>query len=381
MTEGVITVSKQEAYKHRVISEFVTGKLKRSEAAKLLGVRERSVSRLAHRFREKGLLGIKHGNCTRRPVNRTVDAFREQVLDIVRRQYFDFNLTHCQEKLKQGHGIEVKRETFRKWCHSAGLVKQRHKRRPVARRYRERMPAEGMLLQLDGSPHRWNGEDVWTLIAAIDDATSRIPHAEFFPSEDTLNCMRVLQRIIEKTGIPECLYVDKAGIFGGSKRQLFSQFARACDELGIRILFANSAQAKGRIERTFRTLQDRLIPEMRIRKIHRMPRANEFLQEEFIPGYWESANTCIAQNPDRRYRTSPRLELDEILCLKEWRAIAADQTISLDNKRMLIDIPCRYSLRGQKVELRTYQDCTRRVFFSGAPVELIPIELPLRKLA
>ena len=115
---------------------------------------------------------------------------------------------------------------------------------------RERMANEGLLLQMDGSPHCWNGKDQWCLIAAIDDATSKIPAAQFFPTETTWGCMAVQRTIIERFGVPEALYVDGAGWAGGGpKRQFFSQFVRAAEELGIRVIFATSAQAKGRIAR------------------------------------------------------------------------------------------------------------------------------------
>ena len=132
------------------------------------------------------------------------------------------------------------------------------------------MPAEGYLLQMDGSPHRYNGRDIWSLILAIDDATSEIPHGEFFLSETTTACMQVLRRIVEKKGLPRALYVDKAGWAGGGKRVEFCQFHRACEELGIQVLFANSPEAKGRVERSFNTIQDRIIPELRLAKIKTM---------------------------------------------------------------------------------------------------------------
>lgn len=374
---GVITMSKKELYTYEVIRDFLIGRFKRKEVAELLGIRERSVTRLASRVRKKGTFGVKHGNCGKIPENKISPLLRERVLQLVQEHYFDFNLTHCLEKLEADHNITVRYGTFRKWCHKAGLVKNRHRRKSISRRYRSRMPCEGMFIQFDGSPEKWNGREEWTLISGIDDATGKIPYAEFFPSEATLGCMRVLQRIIENKGLPECLYTDRAGIFGGAKRQLFSQFARACDELGIRILFASSAQAKGRIERSFRTLQDRLIPELRIRNIKSMASANTFLNNEFIPRYWNRRNAYVARDPQIRYRPiDPNFPLSETLCLKEWRSISSDQTISLDGKRYLVDFHTKFSIRGQKVEIRTYQDFSTQAFFGGVPVLLTPIEQP-----
>jgi hypothetical protein len=245
------------------------------------------------------------------------------------------------------------------------------------------MPSEGLLLQMDGSPHRYNGKDEWCLIAAIDDATSDIPYAEFFLSEDTINCMSVMQKIIEKKGIPYAIYVDRAGCLGGGKRALFNQFKRACGELDIRIIFASSAQAKGRIERTWDTIQDRLIPEMRLRNIKSMPAANDYLQNQFIPNYWTQKNTVVPHNFESRYKPIPGdKNLREIFCLKEYRNVKADHTLSWNNVIYQLNSPLKYSIRGQKIELRTYQDLTWVAYYAGKPIELRRVELPARlKLA
>jgi transposase-like protein len=335
---------------------------------------ERTVTRQARKVERLGISGIKHGNIGRRPVNRVDSELRARAVALLRRDYYDLNMTHALERLASDHGIVVRRETFRRWCHEAGLVKRRKTRRSPARVYRERMPHEGMLLQLDGSPHRWNGKDTWTLISAIDDATSDIPYAEFFVSEDTESCMRVLWRIIERVGVPEALYVDRAGIYGGTKRQGFTHFARACDELGIRILFAHSPEAKGRIERSFQTLQDRLVPEMRLRKIFRMETANRFLVDEYLPGIWRQRFRKPARSPEKRYMPlSKHIDLNEVFCLKNWRTIGRDRTVSVDNRRWLLDLPTPHSLKGQKVEVRDYLDGSRKYFFAGREVRLIDL--------
>lgn len=132
-------------------------------------------------------------------------------MKIVEDRYFDFNMTHCLELLKAEQGTEISYSVFRRWCHAHHIVKRKQRGRSKAHVKRVRMASEGLLLQFDGSHHKWNGKDVWCLIAAIDDATSDIPYAEFFLSEDTLNCMAVTQRIVEAKGIPYAVYVDRAG--------------------------------------------------------------------------------------------------------------------------------------------------------------------------
>lgn len=285
MKEGIF-MSKNDQFRFTTVSEFINAEISRRDAADILGMSERSVSRLARKVESSGMTGVLHGNVKRRPINTSDEMLKLEVKDLLQNKYFDFNMTHALEKLRQEHKLTVSYPTLRRWCHDWNLVKRRKRRRAKIFKSRTRMPCEGLLLQFDGSPHHWNGKDEWCLISAIDDATSEIPYAEFFHSEDTLNCMRVLQKIIEIKGIPHSLYVDRAGWFGGTKRQNFAHFKKAAEELNIRIIFASTPQAKGRIERSHQTIQDRLIPEMRIRNIQKMPTANAFLIEAFIPHVW-----------------------------------------------------------------------------------------------
>lgn len=365
-------MSVTEQFAFGIISDFESRKISRKEAATLLEIDERSVSRKAVRFRKDGLLGFQHGNRRKIPSNKTSDALRLKVLDLIKEKYFDFNVTHAREMLKKNDSIIVSYSLLYSWCRSAKLVKRSKRRHAKARHFRSRLPCEGLMLQLDGSHHAWNGKDVWVLIAAIDDATSKIPWAEFFDTEDTLNCMTVLQRIIEKFGIPEVIYTDKAGWFGGTtKREGFNHFTAACDELGIRIIFANSPQAKGRIERAWDTFQDRIIPEMRLKKIRIMSSANEYLQQEFLPNYWEKSNTVPARLSEVRYRKLPdRIDLNEVLCLKEHRQVKSNHTISWENNIYKVTPYENISIRSRNIELRTYQNLEKKAFFAGREIKI-----------
>lgn len=374
--EGIL-VSKQRQFEYQVISDFLSRKIGRVQASELLGVRERTISRKARRIEKKGLMSLIHGNVGRSPVNKVLGSLKSEILCLIESRYFDFNMTHCLEILKQEHGAKISYATLRNWCHEKHLVKRKKRRRSKARKLRGRMDCEGLLLQFDGSPHRWNGKDEWCLIGAIDDATSDIPYAEFFLSEDTLSCMTVMQKIIEKKGIPYCVYVDKAGWFGGGKRQHFAQFKRACEELDINVIFANSPQAKGRIERTWNTFQDRLIPEMRIRNIRRIPAANDYMQNQFIANYWKLNNTVTPKSPETKYRPlSPKTDLKEIFCVKEYRVVKGDHTISWCSQLYQLDSPLKYSIQGQEIEIRSYQDLTWKAFFAGKEITLEKINAP-----
>lgn len=375
-------MSKNEQIKYSIISDFIRRKITRSEAANLLQTTERSVTRLASKVERGGICAIKHGNTGRSPINKTPLALISKAIAIYEEKFFDMNVTHALEHLRNEQGLEqLKYEALRKKLKQKGLIKRKKRRLTMKRSRRARSACEGYILQIDGSHHKWNRKDEWCLIAAIDDATSDIPYAEFFLSEDTLNCMTMIQRIIEKKGIPVALYADKAGWFGGIKRQQFSDFKRACEELGIRVIFANSPQAKGRIERAWDTFQDRIIPEMRIRNIQTMPAANYFLQREFIPNYWAQKNVVIARDLELKYRPlAEHVDLNEIFCLKEQRMVKSDHTISWGGELYHVKTDLMYGIHKQSIELRTYQDLTRRAFFAGKEVQLTKVEENLKRV-
>lgn len=378
--EGVF-MSKDEQVKFSVISDFIRRKIARAEAAFLLQTTERTVTRLAKKVERYGMSGIKHANTGKIPINKTPPLLMSKAVSVYEEKYFDMNVTHALEHLKTEEGLEnLKYEVLRKKLKKKGLIKRKKRRLTAKRNKRIRSSCEGYILQMDGSHHKWNRKDEWCLIAAIDDATSDIPYAEFFLSEDTLNCMTIIQRIIEKKGIPFALYVDRAGWFGGLKRQQFSDFKRACEELGIRVIFASSPQAKGRIERTWDTFQDRIIPEMRLRNIISMPAANYFLQREFIPNYWAKNNTVIARDLEPKYRPLPKhIDLNEIFCMKELRQVKSDHTISWDGVLYHVETDLRYGIYKQSIELRTYQDLTHKAFFAGKEVHLTKVEEVLKR--
>jgi hypothetical protein len=380
---GGVFMSKEEQVKFSIVSDFIHRKITRSEAALLLDTTERTITRLARKIDRGGMPGIKHANTGRTPVNKTPSAMLSKAVSIYEEKYFDMNVTHALEHLRTEEGLEnLKYEILRQKLKKKGLIKRKKRRLTTKRNKRIRSSAEGYILQMDGSQHKWNRRDEWCLIAAIDDATSDIPYAEFFLSEDTLNCMTIIQRIIEKKGIPIAIYVDRAGWFGGIKRQQFSDFKRACEEIGIRVIFASSPQAKGRIERAWDTFQDRIIPEMRLRNIQTIRAANYFLQREFIPNYWAKNNTVIARDLEPKYRrVAEHIDLNEIFCIKEQRQVKSDHTISWDGVQYHVKTDLMYGIHKQSIEIRTYQDLTSKAYFAGKEVKLTKVEEPLKRSA
>jgi len=348
-----------------VVVKVAEGKITIVNAAKLLNKSRRTIERYLQRYQKVGIQFVIHLNTGKAPVNKTPDSLKRQVQALIKEKYFDVNLMHLAELLEANENIVVKRETLRSWAHDIHHVKRAKRRRAKARKRRERMESPGLLLQMDGSPHRWFGDKKSCLIAIIDDATSEI-HAEFFKSETTVGCLKVMRDYIDKKGLFKALYVDKAGIFGGPKRCNFSQMQRACDELGIEIIFANSPQGKGRIERSFDTFQDRLVPELRLNGIKDMPSANRYLQDVFIPQFWEHKVEVIAKNADTEFTPVPdHLNLDDVCVLKEYRKIRNDHTFSYGNKFYLIESPLKHSISKQKIEIRKTSIDGFAAYFAG----------------
>lgn len=359
-----------------IISKVIDGRISINSAAILLSKSRRTVERYLSRYRKEGVRFVIHGNKGRPPVNKISESLKKEVQSLIQTKYYDFNLQHLAELLVKNEGISVKRETLRTWAHAIHHVKRSKRRRSRVRKYRERMESPGLMLQMDGSPHRWFGGERSCLIAIVDDATSDI-HAEFFPSETTEGCMKVMKAYIEKRGIFKTLYVDRAGIFAGPKRSNFSQMQRACEELGIEIIFANSPQGKGRIERSFDTFQDRLVPELRLNHITDMDSANRYLQEEFIPNYW--VKNVMVQPKSQRSAFKclpPELDLNTICVQKEYRTIRRDHTFSFDSKMYVIDSPIRYSIENQKVEIRCQFDGSFSAYFGHRRLDITELVEP-----
>ena len=232
----MIVVNSQNQLKTDIITKVACSEMSVLNAQKLLGKSKRTVERYIQRYKEEGIQFVIHKSTYRTQPNKISGELKNLVQSLIRDKYHNFNLTHLREKLEECEGVLVKKETLRKWAHEINLVKRPKKRR-------DRMPSAGLLVQIDESFHKWFGEEKSCLIAAIDDANSEL-HAEFFPSETTFGCMKVLRDLICRNGIFKVLYVDKASIFAGAKRFNFSQVSRACKELGIEIIFANSLRQR-----------------------------------------------------------------------------------------------------------------------------------------
>jgi hypothetical protein len=329
---------------------------------------------MAFRLEYFGIEGLLHRNRGRTPSNKICDEVTARVMKLDRSRYFDMNLTHIREVLMETHQLDVPYGPLRRWCMEKDLVKRKRKKRSRRRDYRTRMPAEGYMLQMDGSHHEFIKGVEWVLITCIDDASNEIAYGEFFDGETTLACMKVLRKIIEIKGIPLSIYTDKAGWSGGQKRTLFSQFKRACEELGIEVIFADSPQAKGRIERAFGTIQDRLPPLLRLTRVKSKKRATEAFNEAFLPRYWNKKLRLPTMCADSQYRPVPEgLDLAEIFCTKEIRSVRRDHVFQYRGEQYYIQTKADRFAHFEEVELRTYTNGTWRVYCQDLLLSVVPV--------
>ncbi len=361
------------------------------EAAKIMGVSERHGWRILAAYRKEGAAALAHGNRGRTPANATPLAIRQQVVTIAKERYSGVNHTHLAELLAEREGITLSRSTLRRLLIGAGLSSPRRGRSPRHRYRRQRMPQEGMLLQLDGSYHSWlENRGPWlTLLLAIDDATGTVPYALFRQQEDTPGYFELLKTIINRCGIPLGVYTDRDSIFqverGPSNgTRTLTQFGRALRELGITHVLAHSPEAKGRVERANGTFQDRLVSELRLSGASTLTEANLVLWN-FLPRFNERFGVPAAQ-PGQAYRPiSLEMDLEGILCFKERRRVARDNTVQYRQRNLqLFPDTDKLSYAGAQVEIQERLDGRILACYKGkilTPQDAPPLAATLRARA
>lgn len=356
-------MSETERSRLVVLSQVKLGRMTVSKACELMHLSVRQGRRVYKRFRESGARGLVHG-LRGKPSNRSAKKeMRCKALDLYRRVYVDFGATLASEKLLEAHGIEVDHETLRRWLLREGLW-SRQRRSGKHRRRRERKGCVGEMVQMDGSHHDWfegRGERC-VLMVMVDDATGQT-YARFYESETTEAALDIFGRYVRGHGLPLSLYVDRDSIYRCERRAIddaealagqrvpLTQFARAMKELNVKLILANSPQAKGRVERMNGTLQDRLVKELRLAQIGDIASANELLERRFLGelnrrfarAAREQANVHRALPPGRR--------LSETLCLKEKRSVSKDGCVSWAGQVLEVDPRDRCGC-GREVEVR-----------------------------
>lgn len=369
-------MGKKEQLKIAIIEKIISGKLKQKDAEVFLEVSERTLRRWLNSYKQKGIRSFVHGNKGRAPVNRKPLELKYRITDLVRKEFYDLNLLHCLDKLQPFISEPISRETLRRWCLPRGLIKNARRRSKKARYKRERFSHFGFMLQLDGSFHRWFNNEESCLIAVIDDATSKVVGGLFSDQETTIDTFTLLFKIFETYGLPSVLYVDRAGVYGGAKRTNFSQLVHALNGLNIEIIYANSPQGKGRIERLFRTLQDRLIPEMRLANIKTKETANDFFNNVYLPHHHNPKFSVMPSSSEQAWRPIPNnKKLKEIFTLRAYRKVAPDHTFSFKNKTYLICSEIKHSINKHFVEILIDETSMEiKTFFAGIELEVKQID-------
>ena len=322
-----VTLNQREQARLQVLNSVMEYQLPRIQAAELLGISERQLRRVLAAYRRDGAAALVHGNSGRKPRNSVPEDVVAAAVILASEKYVGFNHSHLTEVLAEREGIHLSRQTVSRLLNRHGLISARQHRPPKHRVRRERMPQEGLLLQIDGSHHPWleHRGPRFVLLLAVDDATGTVANALFRPEEDTRGYFLLMDGIVRSYGIPLAIYGDRHGVFkfNGKPRHITqpvgpTQFTRAMGELGIEQIFARSPQAKGRVERMAGTFQDRLVSELRLAEAVTLDQANAVLRD-FLPRF-NSQFRVPAQQSQPAYRSlDTSLHLEQILCFKRLR--------------------------------------------------------------
>lgn len=361
--KDIIMLNQKELRRIKVIQEVSNKHITQKAAASLLSLSERQIRRLTGRFLKEGDLGLIHSR-RGKPSNRKLpQEIKDKVINLYKKKYPGFGPTLAGEKLSELDKINIGTQTLRNWLIAEGLWKKRRKIRPH-RQWRERCECFGQMIQVDGSHHPWleeRGEEL-VLMTYIDDATGHV-FARFYSYEGTFPAMDSFKRYVKKYGLPQSIYVDKHSTYKSQAkptiedelegRKPLSQFERALEELGVRIIHAHSPQAKGRVERVLRTLQDRLVKEMRLKGIKTKEEANLFL-EQYLP-LFNQRFSLEPKNPTDLHRNidQRKINLEAILCLKTKRVLRNDLTLMYQKTLFqILEIPQGARIKYVTVEER-----------------------------
>jgi len=347
--KDIIRMTRRDLKRLKVIGEVLERRLTQREAAGVVGLCQRQVRRLVSRVRSEGEVGVVHRSRGRSSNRGISGQLKQRVLGLYREKYPGFGPTLAHEKLLELDGIRISTSTLRSWLIEAHLWKKRPQRSRY-RRWRERRACCGQMVQMDGSHHAWledRGPEL-VLMGYIDDATGRV-FARFYDYEGTVPALDSFRRYIKRYGLPQSVYLDKHTTYKSPKKltvqeqlegseQPRSQFERALEELSVEVIHAHSPQAKGRIERLFGILQDRLVKEMRLRAIATQGQANGYLQR-YLPAFNRRFSVPPRQPADLHRPIPPGMDLNNILSIKHTRVVRKDFTVAHRHKLYQINDP------------------------------------------
>lgn len=364
---------------HDVLLKAMAKKITWWEAAEIIGVTDRTMRRWRDRLEREGYTGLVDRRKAKPSDKRVPVAQVEEVLRLYREEYFDLNMRHFHEKLKETHGIQLSYTFVQKALQGAGLVARGRKRRKHRRR-RERRPMPGMLLHIDGSKHQWFGDERWhDLIVILDDATSEIYYAQLVEEESTRTVMAGLREVIETQGLFCALYSDRGSHFfvtpkAGEKvdKHRLTQVGRAMKELGVQRIPAYSPQARGRSERSFGTWQGRLPQELRLAGIGTVEAANAFLRQRYIAEF-NTKFTAPAREKGTAFRKTARADWNWIFTVQTERVVARDNTVAIGDQHWQLEKSrFRSSLAGCTVTIHQHLDGTVSIRYGPHVVGCFP---------
>jgi transposase len=392
--EETITLNTQEQKRVMVLNRLLVGQLTAAEAAVLLNLSERQVRRLSAAYQQEGAAALAHGNRGRKPVQTISEEVRRQVIELATTSYAGCNYQHLRDLLAERDGIKLSRTSVRRILQAAGIGTPKKQHRSQHRRRRARYSQEGMLVQIDGSRHAWLEErGPWLcLIAAIDDATGTLAAAVFREQEDAAGYFLLVKQMLEQHGRPLALYHDRHGIFAHTSKateadtleeqlagkQDPTQFGRLLEELEITSIAARSPQAKGRVERLFGTLQERLLVQLRLADAHTLEQANQVLAS-YVPRFNAQFAVAPAQEGSAYRPLQETLQAENLFCFKYPRLVAADNTISFAKQRLqLLPDVQRRSYAKARAQVHEHFDGHLSVHLAGRCVATTeaPLETP-----
>ena len=371
--EDILAMSQRELKRLHVIRKAIEKSIRQREAAEFLCLSPRQISRLVKRVREESDKGIIHRSRGKQSHNATAKGIKDRAVALCKGVYAGFNPTLASEKLFERNKIKLNRETLRQWFIAEGMAYDKRRARPH-RRWRPRKEHCGQMLQMDGSHHAWFEErgSACVLMGYIDDASSRV-YARFYEYEGTLPAMDSFKRYILRHGLPLSVYFDRHSTYTGKGtgtiedqllgRQALSQFGRALEELGVSFIHARSAPAKGRIERLFKTFQDRLVKEMRLEGVKSIAEGNRFL-ERYLPLFNKRFSVEPANSKDLHRALISGVNLDKIFTIRTERTLRKDFTVTHEGRLYQIE----NNIRADKVIVEDCLSGRRLITYKDKPL-------------
>jgi transposase len=395
MRKDILKMSQKERQRHHLLKMVLEGKNTLKDAGKRMGVSYRHAKRLKKRFITEGAKGLVHGNRGRPSPRALNHRLAERIIELSQSKYSNFNDTHFTEKLNEIEGIRIGRDTVRRLRRTNGIKPKRRRRPKKHFKRRPRSGQEGMMVLWDGSPHRWfgKGEPACCMMAAVDDATGKLLEAFFIPYECSFGYLKLLNRIVSQYGIPVSIYQDRHSALHRNDNnwtleeqlkgeQEPTQVGEALKSLGITPIFALTPQAKGRVERLFGILQDRLIAEMGLWQIKTISEANIFLKEFFIKAYNDRFSLKPETDQGAWLKVARNVDIERVISFRYPAVVGNDNAVRIGGH--VIDIPEGPGQRGYakaKVEVRQLLDGSWRVYYKNkliAKTAPTPLKEPIR---